>query len=183
MSSACNGRCDCQARDHKRRLRNRATGTLVISLNRTFNRVAPNHRSQNLTLTRRARRAGIEGRSHHCRRERSETPRSRLLSKAAKKTGSSALWGKIAPKPDKVAACVATRVHNFRGRESFLPGRQSAQERHAANRHGRCGGAAASYVQVCRRPVFPKYATARKRTVLKRLRQGLRSAATARYDG
>jgi hypothetical protein len=36
---------------------------------------------------------GYRGRSHHCRRERSETPRSRLLSKAAKKTGSSALWG------------------------------------------------------------------------------------------
>jgi hypothetical protein len=40
----------------------------------------------------------------------------------AKKAGSSALLGgKIAPKPDKVIACLATRLHNFPGQESFLP--------------------------------------------------------------
>ena len=93
MSSACEGDAIANRAAKKRRLRNRATGTLVFSLYRTFNRVAPTHRSQNLPLTGSAQRAGIEGRSHHCRRERSETPGSRLLSKAAKKTGSSALWG------------------------------------------------------------------------------------------
>jgi hypothetical protein len=41
-----------------------------------------------------------------------------------KKAGSSASRGeKIAPKPDKVAVCLATRLHNFPNRESFLRGR------------------------------------------------------------
>ena len=55
---------------------------------------------------------------------------------------------------------------------------QSAQERHDANRHGRCGGVLASCVQVCRRAVFPECATARKRTALNA--SGLRSAAMPR---
>ncbi|MGY2905163.1 hypothetical protein ACVWVY_004184 [Bradyrhizobium sp. URHC0002] len=79
--------------------------------------------------------------------------------------------GKIAPKPDKVAACLATRVHNFPGRESFLPERHSAQEGHDANRHGRCGVAAVSYVQVCRSRYSPS-TKRHKRTALKPLRQG-----------
>jgi hypothetical protein len=33
------------------------------------------------------------------------------------------LGGKIAPKPDKVTVCLATPLHNFPDRESFLPGR------------------------------------------------------------
>ena len=183
MSSACDGDAIANRAAKKRRLRNRATGTLVFSLYRTFNRVAPTHRSQNLPLTgahsaRVSRDAAtIAAASEAKRRVRVSSPRP-LKRQAPAPSG-----GKIAPKPDKVVACVATRVHNFSGRESFLPGRQSAQERHAANRHGRCGEAAASYVQVCRRPVFPEYATARKRTAMKRLRQGLPSAAMARYDG
>jgi hypothetical protein len=70
-----------------------------------------------------AQRASIGRRGHRCRRERSETALSRLLTKVAKKAGSSASRGKIAPKPDKVTACLATRLHNFPDRESFLPGR------------------------------------------------------------
>lgn len=61
---------------------------------------------------------------------------------------------------------------------------QSAQESPDANRYGRCGGVAASCVQVCRRAVFPECATARKRTPLKRLRQDFgRQHMPARYDG
>ena len=47
-----------------------------------------------------------------------------LLAKVAKKGQAPAyLGGKIAPKPDKVTACLATRLHNYPDRESFLPER------------------------------------------------------------
>ena len=87
----------------------------------------------------------------------------------------------MAPKPDKVTACLATRLHNYPDRESFLPGRHffmappfriprkagaprthanvprpSLQERHAAIVTDEAVGAAASAVQVCRRTVFPE---------------------------
>ena len=129
--------------------------------------VAPTRRSQDLTLTRSAQRTTVKGR---CRRERSETAL-RVVPRSLKRQAPAPLGGKDAPKPDKVIACLATPLHNFPGRESFLPGRHFAQERHGTNRHGRCDAAAASCGQVCRRPVFPEYATARKRTALKRLRQ------------
>ena len=61
---------------------------------------------------------------------------------------------------------------------------QSAQERHDANRHGRCGGVLASCVQVCRRRYSPECATARKRKALNGLRQDFgRRPCPARYDG
>jgi hypothetical protein len=123
-------------------------------------------------LTRSAPRTSIELRNHLCCRDRSETPLSRLLTKSAKKTGSSALLGgRLRRSLARLSRfqrhhCIIFPIEN----RSFSE-RQSAQERHAANRHGRCGGAAASCVQVCRRPLFPEYATARKPTALKRLRQ------------
>ena len=48
----------------------------------------------------------------------------RLLAKVAKKGRlQRPLGGKIAPKPDKVTVCLATPLHNFPARESFLLGR------------------------------------------------------------
>jgi hypothetical protein len=50
-----------------------------------------------------------------------ETVLSPAFTKFAKKPGSSASRGEDAPKPDKVTACLATRLHNFPGQNSFLP--------------------------------------------------------------
>ena len=167
MSSACDGDAIADRATQKRRLRNRATGTFVIS-----NIGAFNLRRSNPSVP---RPHSDEERATHdshgrCRRERSETAL-RVVPRSLKRQAPAPIGGKDAPKPDKVIACLATPLHNFPGRESFLPGRHFAQERHGANRHGRCDAAAASCGQVCRRPVFPEYATARKRTALKRLRQ------------
>ena len=52
-----------------------------------------------------------------------ETVLSPTSAKFAKKAGSSASRGEDAPKPDKVTACLATRLHNFPGLNSFLPKR------------------------------------------------------------
>jgi hypothetical protein len=57
--------------------------------------------------------------------------------RSPKKAGSSALsGGKIALKPRLGVSCLATRLHNFPGQESFLPGRHffkvSAGQRTAA---------------------------------------------------
>ena len=94
-----------------------ATGRLSFSLYRAFNRVA-----QSIAhLMRSARRASLQGRGYRRRRERSGT--NCVSSPRSLKGRLQRLWGKIAPKPDKVTACLATRLHNFPGRESFLPGR------------------------------------------------------------
>jgi hypothetical protein len=96
--------------------------------------------------------------------------------------------GKIAPKPDKVTVFLATQLHNFPDRESFLPGRrffmvppfpaplvrkvrhagtqacraQSLHERHAPTSRRRCGWRGSVGVQVCRRTAFPACANERR---------------------
>ena len=50
------------------------------------------------------------------------SPRS-LKSKVASEAPAPLEGGGLAPKPERVTACLATRLHNFPDQESFLPGR------------------------------------------------------------
>jgi hypothetical protein len=123
MSSACDGDAIASSLTKKRRLRHRATGTFVISVYRApiaspptiglkpspdEDRVACESRGPRPPSPPREKRNGAFASPLRC------CQKGRLQRLSGEK---------IAPKPDKVAVCLATRLHNFPNRESFLRGR------------------------------------------------------------
>jgi hypothetical protein len=123
MSSACDGDAIASSLTKQRRRRHRATGTFVIfRISR-----AKSYPPQTIVSKPQPDEERLACESREPRPPSPPEKRNGAFacsSSGLLKRQLQRLSGeKIAPKPDKVAVCLATRLHNFPNRESFLRGR------------------------------------------------------------